>query len=189
MLGVVPFVFAIVFFGVPARTHQARIGDKAPRRGTLHAFGWLENLHGYESEARMLAWIRRNIPPGARVAEAFSDQHGAYEFSGRVASLAGRPIPLGWTHHEHIWRGADPVIANNRGIVLRIYNAQTPQQLRQAASELDIRYLVIAKNEIEYFGKDRMDKLYQQALRETADLVASFPADKPEAFVFRLRTE
>jgi uncharacterized membrane protein len=140
----------MLLFGVPARVLQARHGDAAPRRPTLDAFAWLANRPGYEAEAAMLEWIRNNVPPGMIVVEAaFPAGHpfSAYAYSGRVASLAGRPVPLGWPHHEAQWRGASvyETLAQRRDAVAALYGAPDAAAMRAAAAALGARWVLLGR--------------------------------------------
>ncbi len=182
-----PFVMAMTFFGIPCRTIKAQENDKYPRHGTLDAFSWLTNLKDYDDEGRMLAWIRKYTPPQTRFAEAVKEEGGAYVYVGRVASIAGRPIPLGWEHHEGQWRGfgkGDELIQENKRKVLALYNAPDAATMRKAAKDLGVRYVVFGKSEREIFG-GRANAVYQ-VLREAGKLAAMFPIDEPKSFVFEM---
>jgi len=85
--------FIYSFFAIPARIAMARIGDTQPRRPSLDSVDFIRHRAKFEAEADLLRWIRRNAPPGDRIAEAPA---GGYTYGGRVASLAGHPVPLGW---------------------------------------------------------------------------------------------
>ncbi len=185
-IGLVPFVSAMVFFGMPARTMQASYEDVLPRRGTLDAFAWLGNLRGFEGEAQMLVWIRKNIPPGTRIAEAVNPKRISYTYAGRISSLAGRPTPLGWEHHEGQWRSfADPAIGENKAKLLRIYESASASEVRAAARELGVEFVVLGKSEIEIYGQVKSERIFQ-TLKQAGKVVAQFPAQNPKAFIFRI---
>ncbi|GEM_PF-3015715 len=181
----IPPAMAMALFGIPARLLQARIGDKSPRGPTLHAGAWLSNRPGYEAESALLQWIRDNVPPRERVAEAALP--AAYGYMGRVASLAGRPVLLGWSHHETQWRGAaagrpiEEAVRRTRAI----YEAPTADALRQAAREAGLRWIVLGKTEIEHYGRERAAEIYQ-TLRQAAVARAWYPPERPEAFIFEI---
>ena len=183
---------AMAIFGAPARNLQADadvpLNLRVERKPTLDAFAWLETRRGYEAEAQMLAWIRENVPPGDRVAEAAFAT--AYSYNGRVASLAGRPVPLGWDHHERQWRGdeaAEQAIRLNTQRTRRLYDARDAQAVRRAARELGVRWVVFGKNEIEHYGIERSVAIIQ-ALTQAGDR-RGFPPppERPQVFIFKIR--
>lgn len=190
LLVFVPFVMTWIVFGMPARIMQARIGDTGPRRPTLDAFAWLANRPPYAADAELLEWIRKNVPPRERVAEAAVPS--AYSFNGRVASLGGRPVPLGWSHHEEQWRGvfaAGQFEAEATRKTTALYEAQSPEAMRKAAEDLGVRWVVFGKAERDFFGAQRgpqgADHVYQMLCR-TAKVRAMFPADRPQSFIFEM---
>lgn len=184
LLALVPSVMAFAFFGAAARNVQAATTDVRPRKPTLNAFSWLDNRAGYESEAQMLEWVRRNVPAHAVVVEAAFDV--AYKYNGRLASLAGRPVPLGWKHHEDQWRGVEAnakLAGENERKVRAIYEAPDPQRMRQAVEDSGYAWVVLGKNEIEHYGPERAESIYA-VMRQAGELRAMFPAEGPEVFVF-----
>src|SRR5690606_34313136 len=139
LLPLLPAALVLWTFGGPARVLQARIGGDEDRIPTLNAFVWLGEREEYRADAAALAWIREHVPPGERIAEAPSQS--GYSYQGRVASLAGRPIPLGWGHHEAQWRG--PAIYESLALrdemVRRIFQAGDAKGMSEAADALEIR--------------------------------------------------
>lgn len=184
----IPFILAFALFGMPARNHQARGEDIHPRSPTLDAFAWLGNQRGYEAEGAMLEWIRANIPPGERVAE-LGGSDSAYNYYGRVASLGGRPVPLGWVHHEYQWRGDDAtrLVTPNLTRVVKLYGAADGDALLTAAKELEVRWIVLGKNERDKLGEPRWQELHQ-TLSRVASLRFSYPETRPSVCVFEIRS-
>lgn len=142
-------------FGLPARVARSMMGEMYSRQPTLNAFDFLQGpqripaeVARYQSEGEMLAWVRENIPPGEVIAEAAwvapgETFVGAYNFGGRVASLGGRPVPLGWAGHERMWRGQAgmALTAQRQADLDRLYTAPDAESLRQAAAVLGVRYI------------------------------------------------
>jgi uncharacterized membrane protein len=138
----------------------------------------------------MLEWIRNNVPPGMIVVEAaFPAGHpfSAYAYSGRVASLAGRPVPLGWPHHEAQWRGASvyETLAQRRDAVAALYGAPDAAAMRAAAAALGARWVLLGRTEREYYGAQAFDQALG-VLHEAARLRASFPSARPEVYLFEI---
>ena len=166
----------------PARILQSRHGDRPRRPPTLSGHDFLAYRPAYKNEARMIELIRQVVPPGDIVAEAHTEK--AYSLTGRVASLAGRPVPLGWVHHEQQWRG-EPGYATLRkrgATVDRLYRAPNPEAMRARAKELKVRWVLFGKIESERYGQESL-----QRLRAVGRLAARFPETRPEVFLFDFR--
>ena len=171
-------------FAFPARIAWAKRGDEPPRRPTLNGYDFLSHRPKFAVEEPLLAWIRANVPPGQVVVEAVRPQAAyAYCYSGRVASLGGRPVPMGWAHHEQQWRGegAFQAIAGRMEAVDRLYRAASPAQLRIEASGLGARWIVYGLMEEQYYGPQAL-----RMLKQTAGLAASFPPGRPRVYLFDL---
>src|SRR5207237_9719576 len=57
-------------------------------------------------EAAAALWIRQNTAPSDIVLTAVG---GAYDDTGRINAITGRPTLLGWDgSHEQLWRGGSP---------------------------------------------------------------------------------
>lgn len=170
---------------IPARLLAARRGDDLPRRPTLNAVAFLAHRPPWSEEAPMLEWIRRHVPPGGIVAEGIGD--GAYGYGGRVASLAGRPIPLGWAHHERQWRGlrGHELAAERERAVDGLYRAATPEVMRAAAAALGVEWVLYGIVERERYAAEGGTVL--ERLRAAAPQVAAFPPASPRVFLFDFR--
>lgn len=177
--------FVYTFFAIPARLIMASYGDTGPRQPTLDAFNFTRHRPLFNVEAPLLAWIRRNVPPGERVAEASSSDAGAYSYAGRVASLTGHPVPLGWLHHEEQWHGdAGYAMLNARvAAVDQLYRAGSPKELRDRAQGLGVSWVVFGLNERRQYGAGAL-----AVLSRTAPVEAAFPAGQPEVFLFNLKS-
>lgn len=172
-------------FAIPARLLVARRGDDPPRRPTLDAVSFLAHRPPWSEEAPLLQWIRRHVPPGATVAEGIGG--GAYAYAGRVASLAGRPIPLGWAHHERQWRGprGHALAAERERAVDALYRATSPEAMRDAAAELGVEWVLYGIVERERYGAESEATL--QRLRAAAPLATAFPREEPRVYLFDFR--
>ena len=129
----------------------------------------------------MLAWIREHVPPGQRVAEGIGKD--AYGYVGRVASLAGRPVPLGWAHHERQWRGTvGHRLTHERQLAIdRLYRSTEVAAILRAAGDLDVHWVLYGVLERER---------YEGALgnlERAAPVSAAFPENRPTVYLFDLR--
>jgi uncharacterized membrane protein len=170
---------------IPARLLAARRGDQPPRCPTLNAVTFLAHRPPWSEEAPMLEWIRRHVPPGGIVAEGIGD--GAYAYAGRVAALAGRPIPLGWAHHERQWRGlrGHELVAERERAVDGLYRAASPEAMRGAAAELGVGWVLYGIVERERYAAERGAVLAR--LRAAAPVAAAFPPEDPRVLLFDFR--
>lgn len=176
----------------PARILMARSGDDPanPRQLTLDAYAFVAHRPLSAPEAPLLEWIRRNVPAGERIAEgAFAvpaPDAPAYKYQGRIASLTGHPVPIGWEHHEQQWRGegAFAQLDERVAAVNALYNAPTPQELQRRAAELGVRWIVYGVHEAQLYGKSSLDKLL--AWLPVAEF---FPDVAPKVYIFKINPE
>ena len=138
--------------GWPARIAQSRASGTLPAPPTLDMAAFLSYRPPWSGEAGLIDWIHRFVPAGDVVIEGCNAE--PYVYGGRVAALAGRPIPLGWGHHEHQWRGgaAWPLISSRIGIIERLYRGADSAAVRTAAQELGSRWILYGYYETQRFG-------------------------------------
>jgi uncharacterized membrane protein len=195
-------IASYIVFGVPSRIARARSGDNPPRKPTLNAFNFFAHQQKSSSaglplhrEEKMLAWIRENVPVGEAVAEGAwivpnAFHVGAYDFHGRVASLAGHPVPLGWAHHERQWRGkaGEKLIGGRQAAIDAFYLAETPDAMRAAAAELGVQWALYGILEHDRYAR-RMQRggTVLETLKQAAPLAAAFPGEAPVVFLFDFR--
>lgn len=171
---------------IPARIIQTRRPAAPEQALTLDATEFINHYPGHEAEASVLGWIRRNVPPGEVVAEAATP--GAYHYQGRVASLAGRPVPIGWAHHEGQWRGrGNPVIGERIEAVDRLYREADPARMRQRARELGVQWVMYGEVEQERYGRGGSSPLGR--LRQATPIAFAWPPDQPRVYLFDFREE
>jgi len=166
----------------PARILMARYGDNPPRRPTLNAFDFTRHRPPYDVEAPMLKWLRERVAPGEVVAEAADDK--PYDYGGRVASLGGHPVPIGWHHHEEQWRGPAGYaqIAERGQAVRQIYLEPTPEGMRRLTAALGVQWVLFGINEKELYGERPL-----AVLRQAAQGEIGWPEDDPKIFLFDFR--
>jgi uncharacterized membrane protein len=195
-------VFVYAGFALPARVEQARAMDLPPRRPTLDAFDFLQYRQRalraglpVAIETGMLRYIRDSLPPEAVVAEAAwikprESFVGGYDFHGRVASLAGHPVPIGWGSHERQWRGdeGDRLIFEREQAVDAFYRAPTPEAMRAQARALGIDYALYGVIERERYDINlKLGDQVLETLRKAARLDARAPKDDSLIFLFDFR--
>lgn len=143
---------------------------KAPR-AQLDGLAWMaRETPGDRAAAE---WLRANAPAGARLVEAVG---AAYSDHGRIGGASGRPIVLGWTNHEGLWRGAAAAeaIEARRRDVETIYRSEDPAAVRAALGRTSARYVVVGPLERKEHG--------ERALRARAGLRRAFAAEGTEVW-------
>ncbi len=96
-------------------------------------------------------WLRANAPADARLVEAVGS---AYTDHGRVGGASGRPLVLGWTNHEGLWRGAAGAgtIEARRRDVETIYRSGDAARVQAALARTGARYVVVGALERKEHG-------------------------------------
>lgn len=114
----------------------------------IHALGWFEK--DAPDEAAALRWLKENTHSGERI---LVPEGISYEPRSVMCSLyAERPMLLGWSGHEHQWRGsAFSEMAGTRVRFLEsLFARDTDTPLPCGAPEWDaIRFMLINRNEHE----------------------------------------
>ncbi len=120
-----------------------------PSQVALDGLGWMTRETPGDRQA--VEWIRRNAPRDARLVEAVG---GAYSDHGRIGGATGRPIVLGWTNHEGLWRGgaATAEIDARKKDVETVYRSGDPEAVREALSRRRANYVVVGPLERKEYG-------------------------------------
>ncbi len=118
-------------------------------RTTLDGLAWMSREAPGDRAAA--EWLRANAPAGARLVEAVGS---AYTDHGRVGGASGRPLVLGWTNHEGLWRGAAGAgtIEARRRDVETIYRSDDAAAVRAALERTGARYVVVGALERKEHG-------------------------------------
>ncbi len=132
-------------------------------RTTLDGLAWMtREAPGDRAAAE---WLRANAPAGARLVEAVGS---AYTDHGRVGGASGRPLVLGWTNHEGLWRGAAGAgtIEARRRDVETIYRSGAAAEVRAALARTGARYVVVGALERKEYGANalRVRELFRRVL-------------------------
>ncbi len=132
-------------------------------RATLDGLAWMtREAPGDRAAAE---WLRANAPAGARLVEAVGS---AYTDHGRVGGASGRPLVLGWTNHEGLWRGVSGAgtIEARRRDVETIYRSDAAAEVRAALARTGARYVVVGALERKEYGANalRVRALFRRVL-------------------------
>ena len=132
-------------------------------RATLDGLAWMtREAPGDRAAAE---WLRANAPADARLVEAVGS---AYTDHGRVGGASGRPLVLGWTNHEGLWRGAAGAgtIEARRRDVETIYRSGAAAEVRAALARTGARYVVVGALERKEYGANalRVRELFRRVL-------------------------
>ncbi len=168
----------------PARIAQTRAADEPPMPPTLDMTAFLAHRPPWSAETPLLEFIRREVPAGEIVAEAGGAD--PYSYGGRVASLAGRPVPLGWAHHQHQWRGGAgwPTVARHGGLLEVLYREEDPAAALAAARELGARWVIYGLPEEARYGqeaRERLERIGRPAATSADGRLVIFALDAPTA--------
>jgi YYY domain-containing protein len=105
----------------------------------------------YPDDWAAAQWLQANAANADVIIEAAG---GAYELTeGRMATLTGRPIPMGWSNHEGQWRGAD--FANVSVRSAQIAELYTSRDAAAAQALLDLfgaRFVVVGSTEYRMYN-------------------------------------
>jgi YYY domain-containing protein len=127
---------------------------------SINALAFLDTY--VQDEAAAIAWVRKHTQPNDIVLTAVG---GAYDETGRIATVTGRPTLLGWNgSHERFWRSGSPDILeeiNNRERdIPLIYAAGTPAEERQRLLEhYTIAYVYVGPIERTRYGDPAFSQL------------------------------
>ena len=122
-----------------------------PSQRTIDGLAWMTREAPGDREA--VEWIRRNAPPDARLVEAVG---GAYSDHGRIGGATGRPIVLGWTNHQGLWRGgaATAEIDARKLDVETVYWSGDAVAVRAALARRGATYVVVGPLERKEYGPE-----------------------------------
>lgn len=197
LLAILPCAAVYTVCAVPQRVFTSRYGDEPARRPTLDAFDfighrWINDAAGnrlsFAAEAPLMEAIRRMVPAGDRIAEGGwpepppPGESPAYQYQGRIASLAGYPVPVGWIHHEQQWRGETSYVtlANKNRAVDLFYRSATAEELRTRGQGLGVRWVVFGLREAGLYGPGSL-----AVLKAALPLAYANPEGRPEVYLFK----
>lgn len=131
--------------------HPATLAVQRARAeaGTLDGLAWLSREMPGDRQA--VDWLRKNAPRTAVVLESVGS---AYVDNGRIGTASGRPIVLGWSQHEGLWRGAagQPEVDRRVADVKTVYTSEDRNAVAAVLSRYRVRYVVVGALESREFG-------------------------------------
>jgi uncharacterized membrane protein len=133
--------FAFTFAATYTRTNRLQ----ATSGLSLDGLRWWRDTHPGDLEAA--AWISDRAPRGAVILEAYAD--GGYTHVGRISMATGRPTLLGWSQHEHQWRGHAilPELDRRKQAVRDLYGSAGDAQALDIIDRFGIQYVVVGPME------------------------------------------
>ena len=150
---VVRGALAVAVAGVLAHPLSLVLQRRNTVQPTIDGLAWMTREAPGDREA--VEWIRRNAPPGACLVEAVG---GAYSDHGRIGAAAGRPIVLGWTNHQGLWRGGSAMaeIDARKKDVETVYRSDDAAAVRAALVRRGARYVVVGPLERTEHGAEAL---------------------------------
>jgi uncharacterized membrane protein len=148
---VVRGAFAVAVAGLLAHPASLIIQRWASPQRTLDGLTWMGREAPGDQPA--VEWIRQHAAPDARIVEAVG---GAYSDHGRIGGATGRPIVLGWTNHQGLWRGgaAGAEIEARKQDVETVYKSDDSVAVREVLARRAARYVVVGPLERKEYGPD-----------------------------------
>ena len=107
------------------------------------------------AEYNGIRWLTENFNPGEIIVEAVGDDYSEY---ARVSSSTGIPTVVGWTFHEHQWRGSTKPFEGRREDVQRLYQTLDLQEAREIQSRYGVTYVYVGPRERASYGTDGLVK-------------------------------
>ncbi len=141
LLGTLPHPIALAM-----RAFHDRNQPEIEARG-LDGIAWLSR-----GDRGAVEWLRKNAGPDDVLVEA----HGsAYSEHTRIGGATGRPIVLGWTNHEGLWRDAagDAEMARREDEVRQVYQSQDEARVFEILKRHRVKYVVVGPLERKQFGE------------------------------------
>lgn len=146
---------ALALGGLALLAHPAALLAQRAKatRTALDGLSWMSREAPGDRAAA--EWLRANAPAGARLVEAVGS---AYTDHGRVGGASGRPLVLGWTNHEGLWRGAAGAgaIEARRRDVETIYRSGDAAEVRAALNRTGARYVIVGALERKEHGANAL---------------------------------
>ncbi len=125
--------------------HTRTSGFSAPQGLSLDGLRWWVDTHPADLE--VAAWLQAHTPRGTVILEAHAP--GGYSHNGRIAMASGRPAVLGWSGHQHQWRGSQALgmLGERQGDIEALYGPINDERARQLLNEYRVDYAVIGVTE------------------------------------------
>ena len=110
---------------------------------TLDGTNYLKVFNPLEYE--LIDWVKNNTEKGDVILESVGQD---YTKSSLISTFSGRPTVLGWTGHEHQWRGDYSLINSRNKDVIKIYTSENLEVISNLLNKYDVKYIIIGEKEI-----------------------------------------
>jgi uncharacterized membrane protein len=141
----------------------------APRGGpTLDGLAYLDSTSGAERAA--IERLREVARPDDSIVEAVG---GSFTEFGRISAATGIPAILGWTGHEHQWRGSEDPFEGREADVERIYRTDDAAEAGRLLARYGVTFVYVGARERGKYVPVKIEKFDELGTRffEQGDVV------------------
>ncbi|MCL5999831.1 MAG: DUF2298 domain-containing protein [Chloroflexi bacterium] len=133
--------------------------DSFSAKPTLDGSAYLQDSK--PDDARMIAWLNENVDGDPVIVEAPAGRYGAYSYNGRISAFTGLPTLLGWSGHEHQWRGNYDEPARREPLIETLYNTTDDEEARSVLETFNVRYVIVGETERAQYTPEGLAKFEQ----------------------------
>lgn len=123
---------------------------------TLDGIAWM--ARHYPGDYAAIEWLRANTPKNAVILEAPGAHYAAYQYTGRISAMTGRPTLLGWGGHQSQWRGNYDEPARREPDIELLYNTPDIRQAQALLDRYNISYVYVGALERERYSPQGLAK-------------------------------
>lgn len=145
------------------------------RDWTLNGLNYLQSNPNL---VNMIVWVRENTPPDARLLEL---PGSSYSGTDNILSAAtGRPAVIGWTGHQHLWRGNQNPVFQRQEDVFTMLTTPDWSAAQSLFERYQVDYVVIypVRNQQ---ANERIPQMMQSALLRELTPIQSWQGAQPYA--------
>jgi YYY domain-containing protein len=136
---------------------------------TLDGAAYLYRSQAYDFAA--IDWLNENVTGAPVILEAPGDHYRAYVYEGRVSAFTGLPTLLGWSGHQHQWRGDYDEPARREPDIEELYSTTDLARTVELLEQYNIRYVYVGPLERERYpaaSLARFDLLLERVYQNAA---------------------
>ncbi len=123
---------------------------------TLNGIAWIADSRPGDYAA--VQWLRANAPKDAVILEAPGASYAAYQYTGRMSAMTGRPTLLGWGGHQSQWRGTYEEPARREPDIERLFTSLDAQETLNLLDKYNITYVIVGSLERERYPAEALHK-------------------------------
>jgi uncharacterized membrane protein len=123
---------------------------------TLNGIAWV--ARHYPGDYAAIEWLRATTPKTAVILEAPGARYAAYQYTGRISAMTGRPTLLGWGGHQSQWRGNYDEPARREPDIELLYNTSDVRQAQDLLDKYNISYVYVGALERERYSPQGLAK-------------------------------